>query len=743
MNRLEELASSPYAIAAGWTLLHFLWQGAALALGAALSLRWLRGHAPEARYSAGLGALLLMGLAPLITFFYLLQAPAPDAFPVAQEAPAVASPVSGGELTEGAVPVAVSPRLRPLVQDWPWVGWLAFVWLTGVTAMSLRLLGGFVCAQRLRRAMVQAAPEQWRELAAKWQGQLGIGRFIEVFETPLVDVPLVIGWLRPMLLLPAEALRLLRLEQIEALLIHELAHVKRNDYVVNLLQSLLETLLFFHPGVWWLSARVRLEREVCCDAITLRLHADRDAYAEALVALEQMRQSPVPQTVMAALRPGQLLRRIQRMYDSPPPEVARRPWGAVLVVTAMLLLGAFIAATQPAGAEQSPELATAPQEAPVAVAPDKAAKDATAAVAEVAAAPAPVEVPAVAQQSPAAGGTLLLPMEIVGTVDLAEKAHVLDELIATRLSGVEGLRLLDRKQLEAAMQELRLAQSGLAAPDAALQVGKLTGATHIVSMKLMRLDRKNLVTARVTDTATTQYRQWEVSLPEEEGLETLAGQVAEKMAPALTAGGEAESSMTTADTQIALMKQALAGKKLPRVTVSIPESHIGRFVPDPAGENEMVKTLTALGFPVVDVSTMATRRDSTSWLDIFFDRSPEDGDFAVALREGMENAATLEHNARIQRLQTRTDIFIIGEAFSERVGEMHGFQSCQARVEVKAIATASGAIAGADSRHANAADLGEFIAGKKALRQAGRDVALALAPVLANYWAAHAAEAAQ
>jgi beta-lactamase regulating signal transducer with metallopeptidase domain len=731
MNFLYAFIESPFAIALGWALLHFLWQGAALTLGAALSLRWLRGHAPEARYSAGLGALLLMAAMPVLTMLLIFRAtPAPglpDAQVVLTEevmAMGAASAVSGPPSVALPAHADAPSRVRAL-----WAGWVAFFWLAGVSAMSLRLLGGLACARRLRSYLVQQAGEPWEAMVQTWRERLDIGRVLEVLQSPLVDVPLVTGWLRPALLLPREGLRLLDPQQVEALIIHELSHVKRNDYLVNLLQCLLETLLFFHPGVWWVSSRVRLEREVCCDAITVRLHQDRDAYADALVALESMRHSGLPTLSVAALRPGQLLRRIQRLYETPPPETGRRPWGVVLVATLAVLLCAVTVVKA-----QAPATATAVEET-VAEAPESSAEAQPAVQQAAGAVTSPNASPA--ESVP---GVLLTPMDIVGSSRLSEAARQLDVLLATRLSSVEAIRLVERVNTDAAMKELQLAQTGLVAQGGGLELGRLRGANYAVHPKLMQLDGNNMVSARVVDSATSEFRQVEISVAEEEGLSALADAMVARLTELLAARPPDAADSASGGEDIARVRAALAGMTLPRVTVSVPEFHLGTFVPDPAGEIEMMKTLGAIGFPVVDVDTLARRRENTSWLDLFFDRNADDGDFGVALRSGLENASTLEHNEKIKQLKSGTDLFLLGEAFSEHAGEVHGFQSCQARLEIKAVDVASGRVAAADSRHANAADLGELIAGKKALREAGRQTALAIAPVLARYWQNRPAE---
>ncbi len=157
-------------------------------------------------------------------------------------------------------------------------------------------------------------------MAARLAKRLHIARPIRLLESSMVDVPTVIGWLRPVVLMPASALAGMAPQQLEAILAHELAHIRRHDYLVNLLQTLVETLLFYHPAVWWLSRRIRVERENCCDDLAVSLCGDPYAYARALADLEELRADS-SRLVLAATG-GSLLHRVRRLIGTP---IACRP----------------------------------------------------------------------------------------------------------------------------------------------------------------------------------------------------------------------------------------------------------------------------------------------------------------------------------------------------------------------------------------------------------------------------------
>ena len=139
------------------------------------------------------------------------------------------------------------------------------VWFTGVVALSLRLLAGWLIVRRMATHGAADAVPEWRELSpGSRDGSTSRARSASCISA-LVEVPTVIGSLRPVVLLPVSALAGMSPSQLDAILAHELAHIRRHDYLVNLLQTLVETLLFYHPAVWWLSRRIRIERENCCD----------------------------------------------------------------------------------------------------------------------------------------------------------------------------------------------------------------------------------------------------------------------------------------------------------------------------------------------------------------------------------------------------------------------------------------------------------------------------------------------
>jgi beta-lactamase regulating signal transducer with metallopeptidase domain len=136
---------------------------------------------------------------------------------------------------------------------------------------------------------VREASAEWQRVAEHLSESLGLRRAVRLLESAAVEVPSVLGSLRPVILLPASTLTGLTPEQIEMVLAHELAHIRRHDFLVNLLQALVETLMFYHPAVWWMSRRVRIERENCCDDLAVAVCGNPLQYARALTRLEELR----------------------------------------------------------------------------------------------------------------------------------------------------------------------------------------------------------------------------------------------------------------------------------------------------------------------------------------------------------------------------------------------------------------------------------------------------------------------
>ena len=297
----------PWVEALGWTLLHFVWQGLVIGAGFAAVRALLPKERCDARYATGLAALALAAICPALTFWTLLHRQ------MLEIAAAGAAPLGAqGQIT--AAIVSADSGLPGGIDGY--LPWLVLGWVAGVLCMACRALYQWrVLANVARHHAVPSI-----ELEAVLGGLARSFRFarrIRVLVSARIDTPTLIGWLKPVILLPTAVALGFPRQQIELILAHELGHLRRYDHLVNLAQALLETLLFYHPVVHWISGEVRNEREICCDALVLRLTSGEPReYARTLAALEELRQQPYAQIALAASG-GVLLDRVRRIVGMP------------------------------------------------------------------------------------------------------------------------------------------------------------------------------------------------------------------------------------------------------------------------------------------------------------------------------------------------------------------------------------------------------------------------------------------
>jgi GWxTD domain-containing protein len=321
---------SPVAKALGWALAHFVWEGAAIAAILAVTLAIFRGSSARLRYGFACAALATMPIVFGVTFAVSLP-PSPTRTIV---------PIPLPEPTQ--VQFESAPPTPP--ESWKFsnlVEWAAPLWLAGVAGLLLYRFASWIAAQRLRRRGTCAAPKEWSRYVASLAAQLGISRPVALLESYLAEVPMVIGYLRPVILAPIGMLAGLPLNQVEAILLHELAHIRRLDYLVNLAQTMIESLLFYHPAVWWISNVVRAERENCCDDFVLSRDTDPRAYAAALLVIEQSRGVEHGSMALAA-NGGHLLKRVRRILGTPR-KSATPDSNLAIGPVALAILGAGIA----------------------------------------------------------------------------------------------------------------------------------------------------------------------------------------------------------------------------------------------------------------------------------------------------------------------------------------------------------------------------------------------------------------
>ncbi|MEP7007871.1 MAG: M56 family metallopeptidase [Sphingomonas bacterium] len=298
--------------ALGWTLLHFCWQAAMIGLAYGAIDMAFRNASSRTRYGLAVAALLAMVLVAAGTLIHELTAirlAAPDVSAIGASGDAQIN-VTGGPLSNAA---GNSLRIDTLLP------WLDLLWLAGVLCLTLRALGGYYVLHRFVRATDPHVPEHLTALVNGLCTRLGITRPVTLRLSAQACGPFVVGVVRAVIVVPVSALTALSPAQLEAVLAHELAHILRADFLWNILQTIIETLFFFHPAVWWMGRRLRAERELCCDDMAVAACGDPVTYATALVTLERVRPAHRLAPALNGHDSGAGLRaRITRILDSEP-----------------------------------------------------------------------------------------------------------------------------------------------------------------------------------------------------------------------------------------------------------------------------------------------------------------------------------------------------------------------------------------------------------------------------------------
>lgn len=261
----------------GWCLLHFVWQAAAIGVAYAL----LRAVLPRGnpRYLAAMLALIAMAACPIVTGLH--------------EFSLAAAPVELAGVTANAAPGPASHYLAATNLSWrsligALLPWLVLAWAVGAGVLGARVYRQWRGLRRML-AVAEQLPE-WQSRARQFAERLGLRRMVPVLASVRVATPTLVGWVKPVVVLPLAVLARMPPEQIDMVLAHELAHLKRLDHIANLFQVLLETLFFYHPAVHWVSREARNERELCCDALALRVTGgERRDFVAALAGLEDFR----------------------------------------------------------------------------------------------------------------------------------------------------------------------------------------------------------------------------------------------------------------------------------------------------------------------------------------------------------------------------------------------------------------------------------------------------------------------
>ena len=341
--------------ALAWTMLHSIWQATLIAVLAGLMLLAMRHRSARFRYGVVNLALLAVLLTSAGTFGYYLCTPrtlhavvSGLQIPISATAPVIA-PAGNADALFSPARVAkvvvvqndLRKQLRKRVAEHRTL--IVGAWFVGLTIFLGRLLAGITRVHYLRNRMNHPADPYWEGVLRKLVRQSGCKSGVALLESALVRSPLTIGYLKPLILFPIGFINHLSEAEVEAILAHELAHIVRRDYLFNILQSVVEAIFYFHPAVWWLSGRVREERESACDDQAIALLGNKITYVKALVTIQEMAFSPLhPALAFAGSKRSHLLLRIQRLFS--PTSIKfniMEKWIATAMVLCSLLALAF------------------------------------------------------------------------------------------------------------------------------------------------------------------------------------------------------------------------------------------------------------------------------------------------------------------------------------------------------------------------------------------------------------------
>ena len=303
-----EFLKSDAASALGWALIHSVWQGLLIWLLLFVLLRWIPAIHGRLRYAIACGGFVMLSVMIIATFLFLNPT---DTGPIVDQSPIHKPFFVVPEVAPTPGPESSLLRTLPLTLQ-SHMPWILLAWVAGLCFFTFRFMGGLFYAGQIRSSAVPILNE-WNSYLRQACQDLGIHRVVAIAESSLVAAPVVIGYLKPVILTPVGMFTGLSSEQLETIILHELAHIRRHDYLINLVQSVIETILFFNPFIWSISRIIRTEREYCCDDLVVRHHGDARTYAYALTILAENKLSSHAFALSLAEDRNQLLHRIKRI----------------------------------------------------------------------------------------------------------------------------------------------------------------------------------------------------------------------------------------------------------------------------------------------------------------------------------------------------------------------------------------------------------------------------------------------
>ena len=340
--------------ALGWTIFHSLWQGLIIGLILFLIFKYRRNISAQTRYILGVFSLAAIFTSSLFTFFIAYHSHSSHAEFVTFSSASISNLAGfSGRADELSI-------LNPISSGWPQslirtFNFVSIIWFIGVLLLAMRLAGGMLIINGMRRQGVSPLPAAWEQRMKMLAVKMGLRRSITYLQSQKVRVPTVIGILRPVVLIPAMIISGLPADQLETIIVHELAHIRRHDFLINIMQSIMEALFFYHPVVWIISENVRLEREKCCDDYTIKVCGKVSLYARALAWLSELQITATIPSVAITGNKKNIVHRVERLINNKKMKTntTERLIAGLVLVTSVLVLTLSTGATfKPSGFAQ-------------------------------------------------------------------------------------------------------------------------------------------------------------------------------------------------------------------------------------------------------------------------------------------------------------------------------------------------------------------------------------------------------
>jgi beta-lactamase regulating signal transducer with metallopeptidase domain len=317
MNILIFFSSNEFVHALGWTILHSVWQIALVAILLGILMVIFKKSSSSIRYYVSVTAMVLTFLIAAVTFFNEYKGYKENDITAVQELNL--TPVEQ-EFADAVIENARADLQSSFLSDFKDyfernLPLIVVIWNLIVMLLFLKIIGGLAYSQRLKSYQTYSMPEQWEAELRQLSKKLGIQRSIQILQSAIIKVPVVVGYFKPVIILPLGVISGFSHEQVEAILAHELAHIRRNDYLINIFQSIIEVLFFYHPAIYWISKNIRNERENACDDLAILADINRKALATALTNLEVLNHEKTLLALAFSGNKASLFNRVKRILN--------------------------------------------------------------------------------------------------------------------------------------------------------------------------------------------------------------------------------------------------------------------------------------------------------------------------------------------------------------------------------------------------------------------------------------------